>query len=128
MMPCQYCGVVATDAADLIAATFGDGAGAWLVSPPLDHHNIRLEPVSDRALRIDLPPETEIGGAIVGCAWTRGDFADVDVAVAIAFERAPLGVAAGFWLRSTHERALTVMLWPSGGITVGARYEAGAYL
>jgi hypothetical protein len=125
MQPCQYCGAVATDAGDLIAAAFGDELGTWEVTPPVDQYGISVERLGARALRVGVPPQAEIGGAIVGCAWTRGDLADVDVAVAIAFERAPAGVAAGFWLRATHERAITVMLWPSGRVSVGARYEAG---
>jgi hypothetical protein len=119
---CRYCGaVVGTD--DLVAAGFGDGDGAIAVMP--DAEGVRVTVLGVRALRVDVPPATEVGPAHVGCAWTRGVFVDLDVGVAIRFERAPDGIAAGVWLRSSRRSAVSVMLELTGEVSVAVRRDEG---
>jgi hypothetical protein len=112
---CRYCGAVPVRCDDLIAATFGDADGTWEVTPPVP--KTRVERIDASQLRVDLPPRTEVSGASMPCAWTRGDFVDVDASVAIVFEAPAEGCAAGLFLRSSATTCVCVLLHPSGAVS-----------
>jgi hypothetical protein len=59
------------------------------------------------------------------CAWTRGAFVNIDVGVAITFEQAAAGAAAGFWLRSSGSTSIWVTLWQNGYVSVLVERDAG---
>ncbi len=138
---CEYCGALASlsggevalhrgaseggEQGKLIAAGFGTGAGTWNLPSSLARHGVVLALVDSRRVSVTVPPATEIGEAIIPCSWVPGEFADIDAAVAVAFSSAPEGVAAGFWLRNSDESAITIMLWPTGTVTIGARLDHG---
>ena len=127
---CSYCGAIPTTATgDLIAAGFGDGPATWRVPTSLAAHGIAIAASGEGAIDIAVPPATEIGDAIIPAGWVPGEFADVDVEVAVRFANPPPeGLAAGFWLRSSEATAISVMLWPRGTVTIATRREAGAHV
>jgi hypothetical protein len=113
---CRYCGTPLQNQ-DLIAAGFCDDAVTDAFVVLRDTSGVRLSHAGSM-LRVDVPPETEVGPAVVGCACTRGNFVDLDVSVAIRFEHAARGIAAGIWLRSSKAGALRVMIAPDGAGSV----------
>lgn len=119
---CRYCGAVPR-ASDLVAVGFGPDEDAFGIMS--DAEGVRVQPIGRRALRVDVPPASEVGPAVVGCAWTRGTFVDLDVSVAIRFEREAEGIRAGCWLRSTTASAICVTLSPNGAIDAVVRREQG---
>jgi hypothetical protein len=119
---CRYCGAAARSE-ELVAAGFGESDDTFGVMR--DAGGARVAILGANALRVDVPPESEVGPAVVGCAWTRGVFVDLDVSVAVRFERAPDGIAAGVWLRSSKASAVCVMLSPAGELSVTARRDEG---
>jgi hypothetical protein len=122
---CRYCGATVL-AEDLVAAGFGDGEDSFVAMR--DAQGVRVTALGAHALRVEVPPETEVGPAVVGCAWTRGSFVDLDVSVAIRFELAAEGIAAGIWLRSSTAAAVCVMLTPDGKIAATTRRDHIAQL
>ncbi len=101
-----------------------DGHGYELV----DHsahglHTTWIEP--GRAVLARTPPNSTLPDAIFPVAFVPGSYVDVEVGVTIRFEPgAPPDCAAGFWLRSTDDSALTVMLFPGGHVSVGIRADS----
>lgn len=122
---CRYCGAVARTE-DLVAAGFGDGDDAFGVMR--DAAGVRVSILGTRALRVEVPPQFGVGPAVIGCAWTRGVFVDLDVSAAVRFEQAPEGLTAGVWLRSSTANAVCVALSPSGKLSVTTRRDEGRIL
>ena len=108
----------------VFAEGFGDGNGRWRLPKSLGNYGVSFQDIDGgRGVRVGLPPATEIGDGIVPCGSVPGEFADVDVAVVMTFEQAAEGVGAGYWLRHDGDRAISVMLWASGAVTVSMRYD-----
>lgn len=103
-----------------MAAGFGEGDAFAVMK---DASGVHVSILGANALRVEVPPEAEVGPAVVGCAWTRGVFVDLDVSVAVRFERAPEGIAAGMWLRSSKTSAICVLLTPDGALSVTVRRD-----
>jgi len=61
----------------------------------------------------------------MGCAWTRGDYIDVDVTAPIVFETTPARLGAGIWLRSSTTGSIQVMLDSRGTVTTAVERLAG---
>ncbi|APR87857.1 hypothetical protein A7982_13206 [Minicystis rosea] len=104
----------------MIAETFGDDGPTWELTPPVD--GARLDVLDEgRRLRLELLAATELPGApptaTLPCAWTRGDFVDVDARVSVVFESATTGVGVGFWLRRSDASHVQVLLFQDGSVT-----------
>ena len=110
---CRHCGAV-TRETELAAAGFGHEDDAFGVTP--DVEGARVTRIGRNAIRVEVPPETEIGPTTLSCAGTHGMFVDLDVSVAIRFERAPEGITAGIQLRVGKDGGVCVALSPAGGI------------
>jgi hypothetical protein len=108
---CSACGVTPV----IIASGFGNAPDTWEVTPPID--KTRVVVLDDNELRAGMPPRSEVAGWVMGCAWTRGDYVDVDVTAPIVFESTPARLGAGIWLRSSTQGSIQIMVDYRGVIT-----------
>jgi len=110
---CSACGVTPV----IIASGFGNAPDTWEVTPPID--KTRVVVLDDNELRAGMPPRSEVPGWVMGCAWTRGDYIDVDVTAPIAF--------GGLWLwLYTRELAGRALL-PVNDPSLAAALEAPSH-
>ena len=122
---CAYCGAL-LGGPEIIAAPRFAADGGWRVPSRLPATvGIALADRGDE-VTASLASEAELGDAIVPVAWAEGSFVDVDVEATIHFELTAPRSSAGFWLRATEDAALSIMLTPSGHLTVAAR-EGGSF-
>ncbi|MBS2014124.1 MAG: hypothetical protein JST00_14635 [Deltaproteobacteria bacterium] len=106
---------------DLVAAGFGHEEGTF--ETMTDASGVRVLRLGANTLRVDVPSEIDVGPAVVGCAWTHGTFVDLDLGVAVHFERAAEGMVAGVWLRSSASSGVCIMLSPDGRVSATVRRD-----